>query len=121
MSTTTSKDLVIGLVGVCAAGKSTLSKRLKAHGYRVKHIAQEHSFVKDMWRRLVNPDLLIFLDVSYEESLRRRNLDWRISDYNEQQRRLEHARQHADFYLSTDNLSPDEVEKQVVQFINSQA
>lgn len=119
MSTTTSKDLIIGLVGVCAAGKSTLGTRLKARGYQVKHIAQEHSFVPDMWRKLANPDLLIFLDVSYEGSLRRRKLDWTLADYNEQQRRIAHARQNADFYLVTDDLNADEVEGRVVQFITS--
>jgi len=26
---------------------------------------QEHSYVKDMWLRLTNPDVLVFLDASY--------------------------------------------------------
>jgi deoxyadenosine/deoxycytidine kinase len=114
---TTNKDLTIGLVGVCAAGKSTLRKRLQAHGVQVKHIAQEHSFVKDMWQRLVNPDVLVFLDASYETTLKRRNLNWKQADYDEQQRRLAHARQNADFYLHTDELSPEEVEAKVVAFL----
>jgi len=115
---TTAKEISIGLVGVCAAGKSTLRKRLQARGYQVKHIAQEHSFVGDMWRRLANPDILVFLDVSYEVTLQRRNLNWKPSDYDEQQRRLNHARQNADFYLHTDELSPDEVEAKVLAFLN---
>jgi thymidylate kinase len=115
---TTNKELTIGLVGVCAAGKSTLRKRLQARGYQVKHIAQEHSFVKDMWRRLANPDVLVFLDVSYEITLQRRNLNWKRADYDEQQRRLKHARENADFYLHTDELNPDEVEERVIAFLN---
>jgi guanylate kinase len=114
---TTSKDLTIGLVGVCAAGKSTLRKHLQARGYQVKHIAQEHSFVKDMWRRLTNPDVLVFLDASYETTLQRRNLNWKRADYDEQQRRLNHARENADFYLQTDDLTPNEVEAKVLAFL----
>jgi deoxyadenosine/deoxycytidine kinase len=114
---TTSKDLVIGLVGVCASGKTTLGARLRARGWKVRHIAQEHSFVKDMWKKIGKPDLLVFLDASYEVSMRRRQLNWTPADYSEQQRRLAHARQHADFYIQTDSLIPEEVELQVVTFI----
>ncbi|MFO7585677.1 MAG: hypothetical protein R6W69_13195 [Anaerolineales bacterium] len=115
---TTNKDLTIGLVGVCAAGKSTLRKRLQARSYKVRHIAQEHSFVGDMWRRVANPDVLVFLDASYEVTLKRRNLNWKRADYDEQQRRLAHARENADFYLHTDELSPEEVEERVVAFLD---
>jgi deoxyadenosine/deoxycytidine kinase len=117
---TINKDLKIGLVGVCASGKSTLRTRLQTRGYQVKHIAQEHSFVKDMWRRLVHPDVLVFLDASYETTLKRRNLNWNQADYDEQQRRLAHARQNADLYLATDELSPQEVEAKVVAFLDLQ-
>ena len=58
--TATNQRLLIGIVGPCAAGKSTLVADLAKHGYRTRHIAQEHSHVKDMWQRLTNPDLLIF-------------------------------------------------------------
>lgn len=116
---TINKDLKIGLVGVCASGKSTLRARLQARGVQVKHIAQEHSFVQDMWRRLVNPDILVFLDASYETTLKRRRLNWTKADYDEQQRRLSHARQNADLYLLTDELSPQEVDEKVMAFLDS--
>lgn len=108
---------LIGLVGPCGAGKSTLAARLRARGYRVKHIAQEHSFVRDMWKRLVNPDVLIFLDASYAVTNARRKLGWSEADYQEQHRRLAHARQHADLYLFTDAMSVDEVEAQILDFL----
>ncbi len=115
------KEPLIGLVGPCGSGKSTLAGRLRARGCRVKHIAQEHSFVKDMWMRLVNPDVLVFLDASYPVTNARRDLDWNESDYLEQHRRLAHARQHADLYLFTDSLSVDEVEQAILEFLRKHA
>jgi len=87
--------------------------------YRLHHIAQEHSYVLDMWQRLVHPDVLIFLDASYEVTMRRKKLDWTIEDYQEQHRRLSHARQHAQLYLLTDDLTPLLVLEKVIQFLNS--
>jgi len=110
-------SLTLGLVGPCTSGKSLLRAKLEARGYRVKHIAQEHSFVKDMWKKLSNPDLLIFLDVSYPTTLRRRKWDFQEADYIEQLRRLAHARKHADIYVNTDRLSPDEVLAEVLSHL----
>ena len=111
------KSLLIGVVGPCASGKSTLIAGLKERGFHIRHIAQEHSYVQDMWQRITNPDLLIFLDVSYPISCARRKLDWTEADWREQQRRLSHARQHADFYLDTDGLDIREVLEAVLQFL----
>jgi deoxyadenosine/deoxycytidine kinase len=111
------KQPLVGIVGPCAAGKSTLIQNLSGSGYRLKHIAQEHSYVPDMWQRLTHPDVLVFLDVSFEESSRRRPMPWREADYLEQQRRLRHARAHADFYLLTDGLTPEEVAERVKTFL----
>jgi ATPase subunit of ABC transporter with duplicated ATPase domains len=107
----------IGVVGPCAAGKSTLIASLKKHGYDVRHIAQEHSYVPSMWRRITNPDILIFLDVSYELSTYRRKLDWTEAEYAEQHYRLRDARQHADLYVDTNDLSADQVLKRVLAFL----
>lgn len=111
--------LLIGVVGVCASGKSTLIKALKARGFNARHIAQEHSYVKDMWKRITNPDRLVFLDASYPKTRERRQMNWAEADWDEQQRRLAHARQHADFYLETDVLSIDEVLEAVINFIEN--
>src|SRR5689334_24796043 len=93
------KKILIGVVGVCASGKSTLIAGLEARGYRGRHIAQEHSYVKDMWKRITNPDVLIFLDASYPVTVQRGQLNWREADWQEQQRRLVHARENASHYI----------------------
>ena len=108
---------LIGVVGPCAAGKSTLIAGLTRLGYRTRHIAQEHSYVKDMWQRLTNPDVLVFLDASYASTIARRKLDWSEADWQEQQRRLQHARENADLYLDTDSLSAEQVLERVVEEI----
>jgi deoxyadenosine/deoxycytidine kinase len=111
------KDMLIGVVGPCGAGKSTLIEGLARLGYRTRHIAQEHSYVKDMWKRLTNPNILVFLDASYTVICQRRKLDWTEVDWQEQQRRLNHAREHADLYVETDLLSREEVLEKVVRFV----
>jgi cytidylate kinase len=115
---TTANPLLVGLVGPCASGKSTLAAGLEARGIRARHIAQEHSHVPDMWRRITNPDVLIFLDASYPVTIQRRNLNWLEKEWAEQQRRLSHARQHADLYVDTDTLSVEAVLSKVMDFLS---
>jgi len=112
-------DLLIGVVGVCASGKSTLIKALTARGYHCRHIAQEHSYVKDMWQRLTKPDLLIFLEVTYEKTIERKKLDWSREEYQIQVQRLEHAYEHADIRIKTDLLSPEELVSVACEFIDN--
>src|SRR5512139_4134835 len=110
-------SLIIGVVGPCGAGKSTLIKGLEAHGYSCRHIAQEHSYVKDMWQRISHPDLLIFLDASFPVSTERRKLNWLERDHAEQERRLSHAREHADLLIQTDQLTPEQVLARVLDLL----
>ncbi len=110
--------MLIGVVGPCGAGKSSLVAGLQARGYTVRHIAQEHSYVPDMWKRLTNPDILIFLEVSYENTIIRRKLNWTIEEYNEQLRRLRHARQYANLVLDTNPMDTIQVREAVISFIN---
>ncbi len=107
------------MVGPCGAGKSTLIARLEQQGFSCRHIAQEHSYVKDMWKRIAQPDVLIFLQASYPVCTARRRLNWTEEEYQEQQRRLEHARAHADLVVDTDALTPDEVFERVMAFLQS--
>ncbi len=100
---------LIGVVGPCGSGKSTLIAGLEKHGYRCRHIAQEHSYVKTMWQVITKPDILIFLECSYENSTSRRKLNWLPGDHEEQLRRLSHAHEHADIIIDTNPLSPGEV------------
>ena len=113
------KDLKIGVVGPCTAGKTTLINGLLDNGYNAKQIAQEHSYVQDMWERLTHPDILIYLDVSYSYTMKRRNLNWTKKEFNTQVNRLRHAREHADIYINTDSLSPQDVLGQVMNFLVS--
>ncbi len=110
---------LIGIVGPCSAGKSTLVESLNRLGYSTRHIAQEHSYVKDMWRRLTKPDILVFLDASYLVCTRRGFLNWTEAEWQEQQHRLRHAREHADLYIDTDELSVEEVLQKVVDFVRN--
>lgn len=110
-------EKLIGIVGPCAAGKTTLAANLKGLGYRVKHIAQEHSYVPSMWQKITRPDILIFLDVSYENTLLRRKLSWSRDEYNEQLLRLVHARQHADLVIDTNLLDIQGVLQNVAAFL----
>ena len=111
------RKILIGVVGPCGSGKSTLTAGLTRLGYRSRHIAQEHSYVKDMWQRLTKPDILVFLDASWLVTCQRRRLDWTEAEWQEQQCRLRHARQHADLVLDTDGISIDEVLQRVVRFV----
>lgn len=108
----------VGLVGPCTAGKSTLTKMLHAAGVNAHHIAQEHSYVPYMWQRITNPDVLVFLDVSFPVSEQRRKMNWTFKDYEEQHRRLRHARQHAHLYILTDSFTPQEVFEQIMAYLD---
>jgi deoxyadenosine/deoxycytidine kinase len=111
-------NLKIGVVGPCSAGKSTLVNGLKQRGYlNVRPISQEHSYVPDMWQRITNPDVLIYLDVSFENAQKRRWLNWTPDEYAEQLRRLQHARQHAQLYLDTNPLTSQNVLEEVIRFL----
>lgn len=108
----------IGIVGPCSAGKSTLAGALKNRGYQVRHIAQEHSMVPDMWKRLGDPDDLIYLDVSYQVSMQRRPLNMTVAEFAEQVKRLRNAFGEADLYIQTDDLSPQQVLEKVESYLS---
>jgi len=114
-----SKSLLIGVVGPCGSGKSTLITGLNQHGYTCRHIAQEHSYVQAMWQIITKPNLLIYLNASFQTSTARRKLNWNTSDHTEQLRRLTHAREHANLIIDTDNLTPDQVLQQALDFLKS--
>lgn len=108
---------LIGIVGACASGKTTLAASLRQLGYRARPIAQEHSYVADMWQRITRPDLLICLEVGYAQSLERRRLNWTLAEYEEQLHRLRHARQHADLTVDTNPLNALQVLAHVIRLL----
>ncbi|MEA3339759.1 MAG: hypothetical protein U9R15_07320, partial [Chloroflexota bacterium] len=99
---------LIAIVGPCASGKSLLVRALRERGYNAREVAQEHSYVPAMWQIITQPDTLIYLHVSWEAARQRRPTDAGPSRWEEQAHRLRHARQHADFYVDTDGLTPRE-------------
>ena len=112
---------LIVIVGPCGAGKTTLAEGLQRYGYRARAIVQEHSFVKDMWQRLTSPDVLIFLQASCMVGGKRRRLRWTEAEWEEQQKRLEYAQEHADFYLNTDTLGIQEVLEIVLKYLQNKS
>jgi shikimate kinase len=112
-----SNSRLIGIVGPCGAGKSTLTQGLEKNGYACRHIAQEHSYVPAMWQIITNPGILIYLNVSFRISTARAKLNWQEKDYAEQLHRLSHAREHANIIIETDDLSPEDVLQKALTFL----
>ena len=112
-----SKRLLIGVVGPCGSGKSTLIAGLEKHDYVCRHIAQEHSYVQAMWQIISKPDLLIYLHSSFENSTQRRKLIWQEKDYQEQLRRLTHAHEHAQLIIDTDEQTPEQILQLALDFL----
>ena len=119
MSSESSARLRVAVVGACASGKSTLVTALKAAGYEARHVAQEHSYVPEMWQLISRPDVLVYLDVAYKTIQSRRSLtQFRLADLAEQNQRLEHAREHCDLYLDSNNLNRDQVQEKCLSFLD---
>ncbi|HXD09163.1 MAG TPA: hypothetical protein VN653_03790 [Anaerolineales bacterium] len=112
-----SKKILIGVVGPCGSGKSTLIAGLTQRGYSCRHIAQEHSYVQAMWQIITKPDILVYLNASFQTSTARRKLNWDENDFAEQLRRLAHAREHAHLFIHTDDLTVDQVLQQALNFL----
>ena len=112
---------LIGIVGPCGAGKSTLTAGLLRLGFQARPIVQEHSYVRDMWQRLTRPDILIFLQASHPVGAQRRKLNWTPAEWQEQQLRLLHAREHADLFINTDSMTIEQVLAVAVSFLNRTA
>jgi len=112
-----SKSPLVGVVGTCGSGKSTLIAKLEAHGYSCRHIAQEHSYVPAMWQIITKPDVLIYLHASFPVSTARRKLNWQEKDHTEQLRRLSHAREHAHLIIDTDDLTPDQILAKALDYL----
>lgn len=107
----------IAIVGVCASGKSTLVSGLKKAGFDAYNVAQEHSCIKKFWNKH-HPEFLIMIDATLPAIKKRRLVYWDESRLDAQHERLRDAREHADLYIQTDELSAQQVLEMVVRFIN---
>jgi len=107
-------EFIIAIVGPCASGKSTLARGLAERGIRARQVAQEHSFVPEMWQVIAQPDFLIYLDASFQTCCLRKELNWRQPDYEEQLLRLAHAKDNCDILVQTDGHSEASVLEEVL-------
>ena len=110
----------ITIVGVCAAGKTTLAQKLQQDGYDAETVAQEHSYISALYRHTPH-DILIFLDASLATIKKRRDIDWTEERLEEERQRLAEARSACDLYVKTDDLSADRVFRRVRHFIEKRA
>jgi deoxyadenosine/deoxycytidine kinase len=104
----------IAIVGPCGAGKTVLADGLQSMGWDARQIAQEHSSVPNMWQVLTQPDVLIYLEASFEVCSERKRISWTPREYEQQLQRLQHAREHSDIKLHTDETTPNEVLREVL-------
>ena len=98
------------MVGNCAAGKTTLVQGLKNLGYiNAYNVPQEHSVVPKFWQRY-NPVFLVYLTCSLEEAKKRRpRIPWGQERLELQKKKLQHAYEHKDLLINTNNMPIDEV------------
>ncbi len=112
------KTDLVKIIGVSAAGKSTLVAALRRLGYNARPVAQEHSQVPDMWQRIRPPDWLIFLDVDLPgQGARRPDISWSEPWRRTELKRLAHARNNADLLINTSSLTPERVLQRTVRFL----
>ena len=115
------KEPRIAVMGVCAAGKTTLAGGLTRMGYIAYSVPQEHSFVKRLWEKQ-HPDanILVLLDARYESTKRRRpEISYGPERLQEQRLRLVPAREACDLLLPTDDLSVEQVLETVVNWVQA--
>lgn len=112
---------LIKVVGVSAAGKSTLVTGLREWGYNARPASQEHSEMPEMWRNIRPPALLIYLEIDLATQKERRpDVSWDPVWLETEMHRLRHARQHADLVLNTCGLEAGEVLSQVLAWLDGQ-
>lgn len=108
------------LVGVCAAGKSTVSQVLADYGIVAQSVAQEHSAVPTLFRRKGNHPVIL-LAADFATVRRRRRVSWTRQHYIQQWLSLRAAREAASLVVRTDPLSPARVAGVIVQWFDQRA
>lgn len=108
--------MLVAIVGVCASGKTTLVKGLREAGIDAYNVAQEHSCIKKFWNKK-NPDVLVMIDATLSAIKKRRFVTWDEDRLVIQHERLRDARENANLYIQTDELSREEVLQTIINFI----
>lgn len=98
------KDLLIGVVGNCVSGKTTLVAGLKEKGYQAVNIPQEHSVTPRFWRKF-NVDFLVMLSCTLATAQTRRKIPWGQVRLDRQAAILADARANCQLYLPTDDFT----------------
>ena len=115
------QDMLIAVVGNCAAGKTTLVNNLQQRGYRAINVPQEHSDIRRLWR-FKEPDLLVLLSCTHATAKQRRpTFAWSEKQLAVQWQRLAPAREECALYIATDELSREDVVNAVVELIETKA
>ncbi len=104
----------IMIVGVCAAGKSTLVQRLREMGYIVETVSQEHSSNPFLWKRR-EPFFLVVLDCELGTARERRQREIPENRFLVQKNKLKKARENCDFFLRTDSLTVEESAQRILE------
>jgi RNase adaptor protein for sRNA GlmZ degradation len=106
------------VVGISGSGKSTLVRALRAAGYDARPVSQEHSSIPDLWQKFDRPAYLIYLHASLkDQQARRQDVTWTTAAYQEEVRRLAHAREHADLRIDTGDLTPNGVANVAISYL----
>lgn len=106
--TTAAVGLNVVVVGPCASGKTTLVRNLRQVGVKARVSGQEHSAIRNLWRRL-EPDVLIALDLDLATLRERRFPTWSADLYAIQHQRLEGAFSAADVVIDTSQATEADV------------
>ncbi len=104
----------IMIVGVCAAGKTTLVQRLRELGYKVETVSQEHSSNPFLWRRQ-EPFFLVVLDCKLETAMERRQREIPETRFRSQKNKLKKASENCDLLLKTDNLTVEKSAQRIIE------
>jgi len=104
------------LVGVCAAGKSTVSRLLRDRGIEARPVAQEHSRVPDLYKR--SGEWAVLLVANWQSVHRRRQLSWDLDFYRVEWDRLSVARRDAKLIVHTDWLLPEQVADYIMDWFD---
>jgi len=102
------------LVGVCAAGKSTVASLLKAQGVLAHAVAQEHSLVPTLFQKPNHR--VVYLAARWETVHRRRQMSWHRVNFLVERERLRQARRQAGLVVHTDGLTADEVAQIILRW-----